>query len=147
MTDLMKTIGKITKGTIDDIAERVVTDLLDTYESKDAIGILYSAKEAMDESYALLKERVKADFNAVPEVSRNGLKIQTIPQVKYDYSHDVIWKEYTARIEAFTELRKQREIFLRNLTQPVADMETGEEILPARVVKNDYTLKVSIPKA
>ena len=59
-----------------------------------------------------------------------GAKFSIQNRKSYDYTTDAIWSEIYASIEALKAKLKEREEFLKHLTGPMADLETGEIAYP-----------------
>ena len=59
-----------------------------------------------------------------------GAKFSIQNRKTYDYTSDTIWNEINASIEALKAKLKEREEFLKHLTGPMADLETGEIAYP-----------------
>ena len=59
-----------------------------------------------------------------------GAKFTIQNRKSYDYTNDTKWSEINASIEALKVKLKEREEFLKHLTEPMADLDSGEIINP-----------------
>jgi hypothetical protein len=66
-------------------------------------------------------------------------EVQIQERKQYDFSQccDSEWEELDAQIMTLTEKRKEREAMLKNLTEPVGNIETGEYIYPATYIEQE----------
>lgn len=109
---------------------------------KEFISILESKLTAMAiseaEKYGVGEDRVMC-----------GVEFQVANgRTMYDYSHDEVWSELEAQIQALKKLQKNREELMKAAMKfaGAAD-EQGEVIEPARVKKvSDPSLRCIIPK-
>lgn len=107
--------------------------------------------KAMEEMIKALRSDAEIKEYLADELNRHGGKyegakatISTRNSTRYDYSGDSVWKEIKAHEDEVSEERKKREKMLQNLTEEMADPQTGEIIYPA--VKSSQTSIVVVLK-
>ena len=67
-----------------------------------------------------------------------GSRIQLSERKSYDYSADYKWNELSNE-------KRQREVMLKHLSEPVADPDSGEMLFPAPF-KTTSVISISLPK-
>lgn len=94
--------------------------------------------KAMEEMIKALRSDKEIKEYLADELARNGGKyesskatISTRNSTRYDYSNDSVWSEIKVHEDEVSEERKKREKMLQNLTEEMADPQTGEIIYPA----------------
>lgn len=94
--------------------------------------------KAMEEMIKALRSDKEIKEYLTDELSRNGGKyesskatITTRNSTRYDYSADTKWIDLKEAENNMAEARKEREKMLQNLTEEMADPQTGEIIYPA----------------
>lgn len=66
-----------------------------------------------------------------------GCKVSLSERKTYDFKDDSEWFILETNIQELKEKQKERETFLKAITKPVADSETGEMIYPAPYSSTD----------
>lgn len=98
----------------------------------------FAKLKAINEMTAKAMELIKPE--ALTELERYGkggkdsdaFKIETADRTDYDFStcNDSVWNDLQLQLSYIKECIKKRETFLKSLTEPVANPETGELITP-----------------
>lgn len=93
--------------------------------------------KAMEKAIKEVRNRIEVDISLEAGkydekvINLGGARIEKKQRTSYDFSRDTKWQELKKKI-------KDREQMLRNLSQPVADPETGEMIQPAMFTVTPY---------
>jgi hypothetical protein len=141
-TDLLKA----TKSDIEQNAMYVTEAVM--HGNYDALQTLILAKKAL-EYFTLIEKNVRPYCEPVGKAGLQMFSAQIIDKKSpdtYDYSscNDSVWAELK-QIEADTKLKlKQREAFLKSLTEEVANTTNGEVIKPADVLYGKQTLAITL---
>jgi hypothetical protein len=141
-TDLLKA----TKSDIEQNAMYVTEAVM--HGNYDPLQTLILAKKAL-EYFTLIEKNVRPYCDPVGKAGLQMFSAQIIDKKSpdtYDYAscNDSVWAELK-HIEADTKLKlKQREAFLKSLTEEVANTTNGEVIKPADVLYGKQTLAVTI---
>lgn len=96
----------------------------------------FAKLKAINEMTAKAMELIKPE--ALTELERYGkggkdsdaFKIETADRTDYDFTNDSVWNDLQTALSDIKERIKKRETFLKSLTEPVANPETGELITP-----------------
>lgn len=98
----------------------------------------FAKLKAINEMTAKAMDLIKPE--AMTELDKYGkggkdsdaFKIETINRTGYDFStcNDSVWNDLQSELIALAERIKKRETFLKSLTEPVVNHETGELITP-----------------
>lgn len=98
----------------------------------------FTKLKAINEMTAKAMDLIKPE--AMTELDKYGkggkdsdaFKIETINRTGYDFStcNDSVWNDLQSELIALAERIKKRETFLKSLTEPVVNPETGELITP-----------------
>lgn len=122
----------VTKSSVACAADAYVNNVL---ESGD-VGTAWAESKWMQEVASAIQERLETHILERPPLDTyrtHGILIEVTKRTDYDFAHDAKWKSAKASENEGAKVRKEREIFLKALPEPLADPETGELIEPARV--------------
>ena len=146
LVTLEKTLLKSTKDDLEQNAKHIVSEVM--HGNLDALETLILAKKGL-EYFTLIEKNVRPYCNGVGKAGVGMFSTQIIekksPDIyNFESCNDSVWAELK-HIEAETKLKlKQREAFLKSLTEEVANTTNGEVIRPAEVLYGKQTLAVTI---
>jgi hypothetical protein len=149
MNDLItlhKSFLDSTKQNIEESAKAIINDVADG--NSDPLQVLILAKKAL-EFFTLIEKNVRPYCDPVGKAGVQMFSAAIIDKKSpdtYDFAscNDSVWSELK-HIEADTKLKlKQREAFLKSLTEEVANTTNGEVIKPADVLYGKQTLAITL---
>ena len=137
---------KSTKATIEAAATGVVIEVQDG--KLDPLQTLILAKKGI-EYFTLIEKNVRPYCDnigkgGVSMFSANIIDKKQPDTYNFEACNDSVWAELK-HIEADTKLKlKQREAFLKSLTEEVANINNGEVIKPAEITYGKQTVAVTL---
>jgi len=139
----------LNKRYIGDIVEQARINLSEGHT--DALKLFITAKKGK-ELFDQLEKTVRPYAEQEDRLSKGEVYkkydceiTEKMTGVSYDFTNcgDEYWDSLTAQIKELEDARKEREKFLKTLTKPVADVETGAVINPP-IHKGKLGLAVTI---
>lgn len=139
----------LNKDYISQYVEQARVNLSEGYS--DALKLFITAKKGQ-ELFTQLEKTIRPYAEQETRLSKGevykkfGCEItERVTGASYDFTacNDEIWNDLTAQINILNDATKEREKFLKALTKPVADTETGNIINPP-IRKGKLGLAVSI---
>lgn len=129
--------------------EKAIAEVLSGERSPLELQIVLTSIEKMVEAIRKdhrIQDYVLSELYKYPkqEAEIKGVKVQIATKGSYDYHHchDIEWEHLDSTIKILTERKKEREEFLKHMTAPVADPETGEIINPP-IVRHSEIITVT----
>jgi hypothetical protein len=143
MENALSTITQfnLTKSQIDSFARKALDEIDTGMYHPLAIHLCL---KVMEELVKKLREGIaeqvieEAEKYGGKDFEFGGAKIQLSNRRTYDFSQDHTWTE-------LDQAKKERENMLKNLSQPVADPDSGEMVYPA-AFKVTQVLTVTLPR-
>lgn len=131
----------LTKGEIERKAREVIDEL---DEGNVNVLVVHICLKAMEELIKKVKDGIngavleEAAKYGGKEFDFRGSKVSVANRRTYDYSADTIWANLDAE-------KKGREQMLKNISEPLADPNTGELIYPA-AYKTSQIISITLAK-
>lgn len=131
----------LSKSQINAFARNVLAELDEGFYNPLEIHICL---KAMEELVKKLKEGIaneaisEAEKYGEKEFDYKGSKVILANRRTYDYSQDATWS-------SLDEEKRKRETMLKNISEPMADPNTGELIYPA-AFKVTPSISITLPK-
>ncbi|NCD10805.1 MAG: hypothetical protein EOL98_15605 [Negativicutes bacterium] len=139
------TVLPTTREERNSFVKNAITEVLSGERSPLELQIMLTSIEKMVE--AIRKDQRIQDY-VLSELYKypgqraliKGVEVQIMTKSNYDYHHcqDMEWERLDSEIKVLTERKKEREAFLKHMTAPVADPETGEIINPPLNYKSEF---------
>lgn len=129
------TLLNLNKEWIGKMVKQATTSVLDGWS--DPIQMLVTAKK-IQEIGKQLETEIRPIAESKQNVGKSGVTVygceitESMNGVKYDFSacNDSEWNTLNAEMTTIKNKMTEREKFLKTLTKPIADAETGEVINP-----------------
>jgi predicted RNase H-like nuclease (RuvC/YqgF family) len=109
----------------------------------EAYVMLKNAADVLDQACEIAKD--KATMEATKDAKVLNAEVTTRRSVAYEYEDGTL-EELETKIEDLKKQADERRKLLRTLKTPMADSQTGELIMPAKLVKDGISLVVKLPK-